>query len=607
LAVAIVANVDNSTDQRVASGRSRTASRPAGRDDLQATLALIATWGTIVAFVGIGGDFALNDDWAYAYTARHFLESGHIRILDWAAPSLVTHALWGAALLRILGDSYVSLRIGTLVWALFAILLTYAVARRATLAPRPALIVALSLAVSPWFVNLAFTYMTDVPWLTMMLGALVVFSLAIDPASVGLRRAGLLLLSGAIVGAASLTRQFAIITAPGFAAALALDHRRRDGDAWLRPTARNTLLFGLPITLLFGSFYLWYTRIHGSTLAGRNTFHAILDLGPGRILTHVFCVAHYAGLWVFPLAWVVLLRRELRLVVSRRQALGALLLAGGFAIIMFVLDLGDPAMARPACVIHGLMPYLSNLFFLTGLGPPTIADVYDGRAPLPHAGRWLGILLTLGSTLGTVVGTGFATTTVRRLRRSVRRKDLADATRSETQRETMHVLLFAVGACYLLWHLCTGQFLFDRYLLPLLPLVVLFALEAAPPQVAGSPWILVFLLASGVFSVAGTHEYLSWNDARDRAVHGLLNQGISHTEIDGGFEVNGPWNFEDFVRRTGKLHGEGDGLFWVAHALYRVSFWPSRRPDCTTLSRYPYWTWPGGGDPAIYVLACAPQ
>ena len=28
-------------------------------------------------------------------------------------------------------------------------------------------------------------------------------------------------------------------------------------------------------------------------------------------------------------------------------------------------------------------------------------------------------------------------------------------------------------------------------------------------------------------------------------------------------------------------------------------FWPSRTPDCTTEERYPYWTWPGGGDPAV--------
>src|SRR5271154_4329523 len=110
------------------------------RADVAAVLCIVAVWALVVALVGLGGDFALNDDWAYAYSARHLLRTGELRILDWAAPSLATHALWGAGALRLLGDSYVALRRGTLLWALSAILCLYGLARTA-FAPRTAVLV----------------------------------------------------------------------------------------------------------------------------------------------------------------------------------------------------------------------------------------------------------------------------------------------------------------------------------------------------------------------------------------------------------------------------------------------------------------------------------
>ena len=40
-------------------------------------------------------------DWAYAWSARHLATTGEVRILDWAAPSMVTHLAWGAALVKL--------------------------------------------------------------------------------------------------------------------------------------------------------------------------------------------------------------------------------------------------------------------------------------------------------------------------------------------------------------------------------------------------------------------------------------------------------------------------------------------------------------------------
>jgi hypothetical protein len=568
------------------------------KGDLLAVLVLVATWALVVALVGTGGDFPLNDDWAYAYSARHLLHTGELRILDWAAPSLATHALWGAGALRLGGDSHVALRCGTLVWALSALLLLYGLART-LFEPRIAVLVPLALGLSPWFVNLSFTYMTDVPWLCLTLASLLAFVHALHPGSSEPPRPGLLLLSGAFIGTAALTRQLSLITTPAFAIVLCLDARRRHGARWLWPAARSTVLLGLPAAALFLPFQLWYTRVHGATQANRETLGRIGEVPAWRVIVHVISILHYAGLWLSPLALAALARRRLGEIVTRRQGLWALVPLGGYAVARpLVGALSGLRADHPSDMLHPLMPYMGNVFYLVGTGPPTITGVYWGQAPLPHSGTWLGVLLTMASTLGTVAGAGLLVTALRRARGA-----WAGSGDEDARREMLRVLLLGFAGTYLLWHLATAPFIFDRYLLPLLPVVLLLGLDGAPPHLARSPLILACVALGGAFSVAATHEYLSWNDARDRAVRALVAQGIPAEDIDGGFEVNGPLHFEAYRKRTGQLRD--DTSFWLTDAPYRISFWPSRTPDCTTLARYPYWTWPGGGERAMYALHCA--
>ena len=73
------------------------------------------------------GDFALNDDWSYAWSVRKYIETGNILLGDWPAMTLVAHIIYGKLFCQIAGFSFVSLRISTLVLSFFAILLFYAI------------------------------------------------------------------------------------------------------------------------------------------------------------------------------------------------------------------------------------------------------------------------------------------------------------------------------------------------------------------------------------------------------------------------------------------------------------------------------------------------
>jgi hypothetical protein len=193
----------------------------------------------------------------------------------------------------------------------------------------------------------------------------------------------------------------------------------------------------------------------------------------------------------------------------------------------------------------------------------------------------------MASTLGVVVGAGLLAGTLSRARATWAEAAHPPVARGGSRRELLRLLLVFFAGTYVLWHLATATFIFDRYLLPLLPAVVLLGLDVAPSDLVRSPVLIACLVVSGLFSVAGTREYLSWNDARDRAVRALLARGVPDTDVDGGFEVDGPRHFEAYLQRTGKLHA--DSYFWLTNTRYRISFWPTLTPDCTILDLARRW------------------
>jgi 4-amino-4-deoxy-L-arabinose transferase-like glycosyltransferase len=587
------------------------------RGDALAVALLVAVWAMVIAVVGLGGDFALNDDWAYASSARGLLHTGHLRISDWAAPSLGTHALWGAGALALFGESFVSLRIGSLAWGLWAMIAAYALART-VLSPRASALAALAFGLSPWFLNLSFTYMTEAHWMALVLSALVVFARAVDPRLARAPAAWMLALSGALIGAAATTRQFAVITAPGFVAALAVEARLRlRGErerAWLRETVKGSATFAAPMVAIFGSFYTWYTKVHGPTSANRDTITRILAVRPWHVLLHGAVTWHYAGLWLFPVALALVFRRELGALVTRRTLRVSLFLLAAFALVRLsigaLLEARDEAFDHPEKAYHALMPYLGNVFYAIGLGPQTLTDVYrDHNAGTLHGGAWFGALLTIASTFGGVLVAALFLREWRATRRAWRRdveETPADEDREPSagsRRAVLRVLLVGYIVTYLAYQLGTGTFLFDRYLLPILPAVVLLALDAAPAA-ARSPAIPACLAVVGLFSAFATREYMSWNEARSKAVAALIAKGVPADLIDGGFEINGPLQFDRYLARTGDRLGD-NRYFWIVDAPYVISFRPARHPGCTVVARFPFWTWPGGGSPAIAALDCS--
>jgi hypothetical protein len=156
-------------------------------------------------------------------------------------------------------------------------------------------------------------------------------------------------------------------------------------------------------------------------------------------------------------------------------------------------------------------------------------------------------------------------------------------------------MLLSTGAAYLAMTCVVVAF--DRYYLPLLPILALALLPPAPLVVPRRAWIAAgaLLALSGAFAVAATHDYLAWNRARWDALRQLTeDDGIDARRIDGGMEFNARF----FI--PGTSGGGGRSWWWVIDDEYMISMGPV--PGYEEVRRHPYPRWLPPGDAAIAVL-----
>jgi hypothetical protein len=129
----------------------------------------------IAAFflVNPSAEMPFCDDWSYAFTVRRLLDTGALTYNGGATAMIVSHVLWGALFSKLFGFSFTVLRLSTLPFAAASAALCYVLARQAALRPSLAFFASLVLCLSPLFLPLATSFMTDVPGLFFILASLV--------------------------------------------------------------------------------------------------------------------------------------------------------------------------------------------------------------------------------------------------------------------------------------------------------------------------------------------------------------------------------------------------------------------------------------------------
>jgi hypothetical protein len=109
----------------------------------------------------------LHDDWTYAWSVEHFLKTGKLAVLDWSIHYPFAQILWGALFCLPFGFSFSALRVSTVILAWLGALALYGTLRELGRARSESLIAALVLIANPVFFLLSFSFMTDVPFVSV--------------------------------------------------------------------------------------------------------------------------------------------------------------------------------------------------------------------------------------------------------------------------------------------------------------------------------------------------------------------------------------------------------------------------------------------------------
>lgn len=444
---------------------------------------------------------AFNDDWSYSYVALKFAETGRLHYSGWGSPMILFQTVWGAAWIRVFGFSFNVLRAATVPFSLGFVVLVYALGRKLGLERTFALFGAIAIGTSPLFLPLAASFMTES--------------------------------YGCFFGTLCLYAAIASAQTPN----------RPQARCWLWVLAISGILGGSNRQLIWAAPlslipYVWWLKRSDR----RFTLHAAA--------AGVFCIASAA----FLLARLSQPYAPLQL--SRAQLFGVAVDNGGIACALLSnLSLSCLLAALPAFICftpfwgrlgilrltqygivcamfmallvclfgtrYGLAPFLGNMLTPYGILNPG-EDALGGRPVILPIGVRSGITWLL------LISVAAAIRITRKHRPCLERVPL-----------TVLALFSASYIPFVLPGAVVGL-VFDRYMLPLLPALIVIGLltvRSMSCTVPVSAWVCLILFAG--YSTVTTHDYFSYLRARVLAARNLETRGIPRREISAGVEYDG--------------------------------------------------------------------
>jgi hypothetical protein len=479
-------------------------------------LCLLAIWPA--------AEIGINDDWSYLLTTQQFLRTHHFVYNGWATAMLGWQVLWGALFGWLFGPSFSSIRFSMIPVAMATAVFYYAILRRFSLNRAHALFGTLTLVLSPLFLALSATFMSDVPGLFSIVLCLYLCQRAL--AAETDRRAALWLVIAAATNVLSGTvRQIAWLGVLVMVPSCAWLMRRR---RYVVPTAIVCWVAGAVSIKLLLVWFLSHPYSVPETLDGGAINAQIACIFAERVARGAITLL----IFLLPVLTVALCSLW---PVRRRIALPALAVVSPLVGLLAILHhLG---------LTHVLnSPWLGNTFSNWGL----LRDrMFSSAREIPLFGRQVLFLVVVLCTLA-VVGSFFVYR-----RRSAEQHATAQHTAS-WQSICLLLLPLLISYTILLVPRAAFRTIFDRYLLVTLAVTIVFPLVWHQEHVSDRIPVLSIALL-GVFSVlavADLHDLFSMSRAEVRMARALENVGVPRTEVDGGFA----FDFETQARAWGYVN-----------------------------------------------------
>jgi hypothetical protein len=465
----------------------------------------------------------VRDDWAYAWSAWRLLETGHYLAHDWSSANTPFQCFWGAAFCWVFGDSFVVLHWSTIVLAVLGLLAFRGLAREHGLSRTGADLLTLCVASCSIFFKLSLSYMSDVPFASLLIIAVFFYTRAVR----SMKWSDWI--AGSVAAAATVgTRQFGVAVAAAVGLIWLFDKRR-----WAK---WGTYAVGISLPVLAAAWQVNQGINHPNWAAGFQVYRARNYFASGVFFKQLpwrpGAMVEYLAWFLIPLVFLAALGliREVRGAESpadagprpRGRPIAALCLwIGLFAcsVIYGWKVLGYAYHTANFQGSHALMPFLP--------------DCYDILEVMGESVRW-------GATIFVVVGGAlFARLIVARSARL----DAGDPSRLAICVLDFTVLfLVAIGLIF-------NQFT-DNYLVPL---VAYAAIAVGKPLetllLAHGRAVVACCLLLFVGDAIWTREDLAKDEALWSLSAQLHDQGIPPQNIFSDWKWFFFWNFEEAAEK----------------------------------------------------------
>ena len=119
---------------------------------------------------------SISDDWSYILTSRHLFDTGNYHLHEWSSANLMFQAYWGVLFALLGGFSIGSLHVSTLVLLIVGMVSFYILAQDNGLSSKQAGLVTFCFVSNPVVLYLTFSFMTDVPSLSLLMLGLMFYT-----------------------------------------------------------------------------------------------------------------------------------------------------------------------------------------------------------------------------------------------------------------------------------------------------------------------------------------------------------------------------------------------------------------------------------------------
>jgi hypothetical protein len=463
-------------------------------------------------FVSMG----VCDDWSYIWTARVFADTGHFTYNGWATAMLGWQVYLGALFIKLFGFSFTSVRFSVLVVSLLCAALMQRTFVRSGASEGMASVATLSLVLSPLFLPLSFSFMTDVPALLVLVFCIYCCIRALQSISdkAVLSWLTFAALSNVVGGTVRQIAWLGVLLIVPCA-------------AWCMRRRRYILLVGTTlwiIGVLSIALYMQWFRAQPYAVVEKVlfTYHTYLALY--AIDT---TLAAMACLLPVMIAFVITHPAGKRLTCNRATIIGALVGA-----LFFWWSITTPR--NYFSILKGI-PFdtAGNYMSIKGMGADSILGKATDMAPVIV--RFLITMATFSAFSGLIAFLFTARNTL--LTADTHASD--QHPHSYISNASLVLLLAPFTVVYSLL-IFTRANVWDRYFLPLQFIFTIGLIRVYRQTISEKlPRLCLLIgLVYVVYSVAATHDLFAFYRARVDATKEIIATGIPRTAIEAGFEYD---------------------------------------------------------------------